>query len=180
MRADLIRQYGAWDEDFFLYHEDLEWSFRLRVLGYRSVMVSDSVFYHKYQFSRSITKYYWMERNRYGIMLMFFKIPTLLLLLPTGLILEAGLVFFAFKNQWWIERKRVYAYWLNRSNWKLWLKKRRYIQRVRQIRDRDILALASPGIYFQETKMETPLLKYVGNPLMTLYYWVVVKGLIWW
>lgn len=179
-RADLIRQHGAWDEDFFLYHEDLEWSFRLRVLGYRSVMVSDSIFFHKYQFSRSITKYYWMERNRYGTMLMFFKIPTLLLLLPMGLILEAGLIFFAFRNHWWIERKRVYAYWLNRNNWRLWLKKRQYIQRVRQIRDRDILALASSGIYFQEAKLQTSLLKYVGNPLMTLYYWIVVKGLIWW
>lgn len=180
MRADLMKQYGLWDEDYFLYHEDLEWSMRLRLLGYRAVMVRDSVFYHKYQFSRSITKYYWMERNRYGFMMTYFRLPTLLLLLPMWLILEGGLILFSFKNGWWPERLKVYKYWFNLSHLKLWLKKRRHIQTIRRYSDRSLLRNAAAGIYFQDTKMESPLLKYVGNPLMTLYFNLVVKGLIWW
>ncbi|KKQ27283.1 MAG: hypothetical protein US42_C0011G0021 [Candidatus Magasanikbacteria bacterium GW2011_GWC2_37_14] len=180
MRVNLLKQYGLWDHDFFLYHEDLEYSFRLKILGFKSVLVKDSVFYHKYQFSRSIEKFYWMERNRYGTMLMFFRWPTLLLLLPMAIILEFGLWLFAFKGGWWKERVKVYQYWLKTSSWQLWLGKRKNIQSLRKVSDRDLLKTAVSGIYFQEKSMENPLLKYLGNPLMTLYYWVVVKGLIWW
>jgi len=180
MRADLMKQYGMWDNDFFLYHEDLEWSFRLRAVGYKIVLVRDSVFYHMYQFSRSITKFYWMERNRYGTMLMFFRWPTLLLLLPMGVILELGLWLFAIKGGWAKERMRVYAYWLKWSNWKLWLHKRKNIQSMRKVSDRFLMSFASTGVYFQEKSMENPVLKYIGNPVMKVYYYIIVKGLIWW
>ncbi len=179
-RADLIRAHGAWDADFFLYHEDLEWSFRFRVLGYKIVLVRDSVFYHKYQFNRSITKFYWMERNRYGTMLMFFRLKTLLLLLPMAMILEIGLWLFAIRGGWWRERLKIYRYWIDLAHWRLWLGKRRKIQGMRNVSDRFLLSYAVPEIQFQEKSMENPLLLYVGNPLMKLYYFIVVKGLIWW
>ena len=43
MRADLLKANGLWDNDFFLYHEDLEYSFRLRAVGYKIVLARDSV-----------------------------------------------------------------------------------------------------------------------------------------
>lgn len=178
--TDLIRKYGAWDNDFFLYHEDLEWSMRLRMAGYKAVLVRDSVFYHKYQFARSITKFYWMERNRYGVMLMFFRLPTLILLLPMALVLEVGLLLFAVKGGWFGERMKVYRYWLQVEHWKLWLGKRKKTQALRVVSDRYLLRYSVPGIYFQDKSTENPLLVYVGNPLMKLYYWIVVKGLIRW
>ena len=173
MRVDLLKEYGLWDEDFFLYHEDLEYSFRLRVAGYSTVLVKNSIFYHKYRFSRSITKFYWMERNRYGLMLMFFRWPTLLLLLPMALVLEAGLWLFAIKGGWAKERVKVYSYWLKPKSWKLWLKKRKNIQKIKKIKDKDLLKLAVPGVHFQEESMENPILRYVGNPVMTVYYWIM-------
>lgn len=179
MRCDLLKQYGLWDEDFFMYHEDLEYSFRLKSAGYRAVLVKDSIFYHKYQFSRSIQKFYWMERNRYGVMLVFFRWPTLLLLLPMALILEIGLWLFALKGGWWKERVKVYKYWLNSKNWKLWLKKRKYVQDIRKISDRALLKNSVSGIYFQEKSMENPVLKYIGNPVMAIYYYFI-KLIIWW
>ncbi len=178
--TDLIRKYGAWDEDFFLYHEDLEWSFRLRAAGYNVLVAKDSIFYHKYQFARSITKFYWMERNRHGVMLMFFKWPTLLILLPMALVLEVGLWIFAWKNKYADKRAEVYKYWLKASNWKLWLKKRKKIQSWRIVNDRTLLSYTVPDIVFQEEVMRNPLLTYIGNPVMKIYYWIVVKGLIWW
>jgi GT2 family glycosyltransferase len=179
MRVDLLKEYGLWDEDFFLYHEDLEYSFRLRAAGYRSVLVKDSIFYHKYQFGRSIQKFYWMERNRYGVMLMFFRLPTLLLFLPIALALEIGLWLFAFIGGWWKERVKVYKYWLKSSSWKLWLEKRKNIFKIRKISDRDLLKTAVAGIYFQEKSMENPLLKYIGNPIMKLYF-LIIKFFIRW
>ncbi|MEK7084734.1 MAG: glycosyltransferase family 2 protein, partial [Patescibacteria group bacterium] len=49
-RTDLFQKHGGWDDDFFMYHEDVELSLRMRLLGYRVVMVPSSLFYHKYQF----------------------------------------------------------------------------------------------------------------------------------
>jgi GT2 family glycosyltransferase len=178
--AEMIRNFGAWDEDFFLYHEDMEWSLRLRAAGYRIIMASESVFYHKYQFARSIEKFYWMERNRYGVMLMFFRIPTLLLLLPIMLGLEIGLWIFSFINKYADKRVAVYKYWLRADHWKLWLKKRRRIQKIRTVSDRYLMSYAVSGIYFQDASVDNPLVNYIANPVMAMYYWLVVKGLIWW
>ena len=180
LRADLLRQYGPLDEDFFMYHEDLEYAFRIRMAGFRTVLVRDSQFYHKYQFGRSVQKFYWMERNRFGVLLMFFRLPTLILLAPMLILLEIGLWFFAFRGGWWRKRLAVYEYWMETDHWKLWLKKRQRIQRTRRISDRMLLSTASPTIQFQEAALENPILTYIGNPLMFVYYWVIVRGLVWW
>jgi GT2 family glycosyltransferase len=180
LRADLLKRFGLWDKDFFLYHEDMEYSLRLRMAGYRAVLVTASRFFHKYNFNKSMEKFYWMERNRFGVLLMFFRIPTLILLAPMLCFLEIGLWIFAVRGGWWKERLKVYAYWADPAHWRLWLGKRRAIQNIRKIRDRDILATASPTIQFQEAAMENPALAYLGNPLMTVYYWVIVRGLVWW
>lgn len=180
VRVDLIKQYGMWDHDFFLYHEDLEWSFRLRMAGYRIVLVRDSVFYHKYQFARSITKFYWMERNRYGVMLMFFRWPTLLLLFPIALAVEIGLWGFALKGGWLKERVKVYAYWMKPVHWKLWLKKRKRIQEIRTRTDRYLLSHAATGIDFQDASTQNMFVTHLANPVLKVYYFLIVKGLIWW
>ncbi len=180
MRVDLLKQFGLWDGDFFMYHEDLEYSLRLRMAGYRVVLVRDSVFYHKYQFARSITKFYWMERNRYGVMLMFFRWPTLLLLLPIGIPLEIGLWLFAWRGGWMEEKIKVYRYWMDIDHWKLWLGKRRQTQAIRKVTDRTLLKNAASGIYFQDQQVQNPLVTHLANPVMNVYYWLIVKGLIWW
>ncbi len=180
VRASVIEEFGSWDNDFFLYHEDLEWSFRLRMAGYNIKLIRDSIFYHKYQFSRSIEKFYWMERNRYGVMLMFFRLPTLILLFPMFLVMELGLWLFSIKGGWFNKRVEVWKYWMKSKNWKLWLGKRKKIQKMRKVSDRFLLSFTVPEIKFQESSMENPILVYIGNPLMKLYYMIVVKGLIWW
>src|SRR3989344_2778514 len=116
MRAKLLKEYGSWDKDFFLYHEDVEYSLRMKALGYKVVIIRDAIFYHKYQFSRNKFKFYYMERNRYAVMLMYFKWPTLLTLLPMALIMEIGLIFFSIISGWFAVRVNVYKYWLSLKN----------------------------------------------------------------
>jgi len=180
MRTDLIKEYGFWDEDYFMYHEDTDYSLRMKMIGKRVVMVQDSEFFHKYQFAKSIQKYYWIERNRYTLLFLFYKWPTLLILLPMLLVLEVGLFLFSVKGGWAKEKMKVYAYWLKPENWKMWLKKRKEIQKTRIISDRQLLAGSVTGIYFQEKSVESPLLLYIGNPIMRLYYLVVVRLFVWW
>ncbi len=179
MRVDLLKQYGLWDSDFFLYHEDLEYSLRLRSLGYKIVLVSNSVFYHKYSFSRNKEKFYYIERNRFGVVLMYFKWATLLLLFPIAIILELGLVFFAIKNGWFKEKLKAYKYWMNFKNVSLWMSKRKRIQAARKVADKILLDRAVSTVVFDEKSISNPLLKYIGNPIMAVYWWVV-KRLIFW
>lgn len=179
MRAALLKEHGLWDEDFFLYHEDLEYSYRLKSRGYKIVAVKNSILYHKYQFGRSIAKFFWMERNRYGVLLMFYKWPTLILILPMMLVMELGLLLFAIKNNSMGERIKVYRYWFSVKNWSLWLEKRRRIQEKRTIGDRALTHGMATEILFQEEEMRNHLLLYVGNPLMTLY-WKLIRLVLWW
>lgn len=179
VRTELIKKYGGWNEIFWMYHEDIEWSFRLRSLGYSISMVKDSLFFHKYQFSRSIQKFYWMERNRFGLMLMYFKVPTLLLMLPMAIVLELGLWVFAFRNKTWKVRLQVYVYWLHPLHWFRWLKQRRKIQKERIVGDDVLLSYSVGGIHFQEKSMEHPLLLYVGNPIMSLYF-KAIRSIVRW
>ncbi len=179
MRAELLKEYGLWDKDFFLYHEDVEYSLRMKALGYKVVIIRDAIFYHKYQFSRNKDKFYYMERNRYGVVLMYFKLPTILVLLPMALIMELGLIFFSIISGWFKVRMNVYKYWLNPKNLKLWLAKRKYIQSIRKVADREILKLAADKVIFDEKDINNPLLKYVANPLMVVY-WFIVKRIIFW
>ncbi|OGH92486.1 MAG: hypothetical protein A2534_04100 [Candidatus Magasanikbacteria bacterium RIFOXYD2_FULL_39_9] len=179
MRAKLLKEYGLWDKDFFLYHEDLEYSLRMRAVGYNVIIVRDAVFYHKYQFSRNQDKFYYMERNRYGVMLMYFKWPTLFVLLPMAIIMEFGLIFFSIISGWFKVRINIYKYWLTPKNWQLWLAKRKNIQSIRMVTDKQILSMAVDKVIFEEKDINNPLLKYIANPLMTAY-WFIAKRIIFW
>ena len=179
MRADLLRQYGLWDHDFFLYHEDIEYCFRLKIAGYKIMVARDSVFYHKYAFSRNQEKFYYIERNRLGVMLMFFHWATLILLSPMGIILEFGLLLFALKQGWIKEKLKSYVYWLKPSSWGLWLKKRAYVQSIRKVKDQEMMKTFVGAVIFNEQSIKNPILDYVANPLMSLYWRIVKKIILW-
>lgn len=179
MRVDLLRQFGLWDEDFVLYHEDIEYSLRLRAAGYKILVANNSIFYHKYSFGRNREKFYYIERNRFGLMLMFFKWPTLLLMLPMAVVFELGLLLYSWRKGWLKEKWRVYEYWSTISNWKLWTQKRRRVQKIRRVRDRELLRLASGRIKFENKGVGNWLLSGIGNPLMSIYWWII-KRIIWW
>lgn len=179
LRAPLLRLHGALDEPFFLYHEDVSYGLRLLSLGYRSVVVREAIFYHKYQFGRGREKFFYIERNRLGTMLIYFKPLTLLLLLPMGLLLEMGLLGFAFKEGWLKDKLRAYGYWLRPRNWRAWLDIRRRVQQTRKRPDRELLAVAVSEVHFQEKRIDNVVLRRFGNPLMSAYF-SLIKPLIRW
>jgi len=174
-----VQEYGVWDNDFFLYHEDTDFSLRARIYGYRVVLARESLANHQYEFKKSISKYYWMERNRFAILLMYYRWPTLLLFLPGLIAVELGTLLISFKTGWWKEKVKVYRYWLNPTNWKIWLKKRKKIQLKRKINDRKLLQHTTGKILFQEEAVESPILKYLANPVLSVYCWVVKKIVFW-
>lgn len=139
LRAELLQKYGFLKENFFLYHEDTEYSLRLKMFGYKTALAGKAIFYHQYDFGRSINKLFWMERNRRAIKLIFYKLPTLVLLLPLEIIYNFGLVIASARGKWLGELLKVYRYWINPKNWKEWLKIRKETQKTRTISDAELL-----------------------------------------
>ncbi|MEK9156836.1 MAG: glycosyltransferase family 2 protein [Patescibacteria group bacterium] len=180
LRADLLKEYGLWDEDFWMYHEDLEYSMRLKMHGYSVVCVYASVIGHKYEFSRSITKFQFMERNRYAVLLMFYKIPTLILLLPALVGVECAMLFFAWKGGWFQQKMLAYKAWFSPAFLKIWLTKRKKLQSTRTINDRTLLSQSTVGeILFQEASTSSPVVKYFANPILSLYRRIVLLIIRW-
>jgi len=143
------------------------------------VLARDSVMYHQYEFKRSVSKYYWMERNRFAILLLYYRSVTWLLILPAFIVVEIGTAPIAMMKGWWRERLKSYGYWVRLQNLKLWFKKRHAIQAVRTVGDRALLSFATGRILFQEAEVNPPVLRYVANPVLAVYLWVVKKIVFW-
>lgn len=176
-RVDALKKVGLLNETLFAYHEDVELSLRLWLVGYRVVLAPSSIVYHKYEFSRSIKKYYWMERNRWIVFLTTLRLRTILLILPMQIVMEMGLTFFAFRSGWWREKFRVIGWFFNVRHLYGLLKMRHQIQKMRIMPDRELAKHFATSISYQE--IDNPLLRYVGNPLMKLY-WSIIRPIIRW
>jgi len=173
---EALEKVGLFDEEFWMYNEDQDLGWRLWLAGYRCVLAPDAIVYHKYEFSRSIKKYYFLDRNRIIAMLKNYRLATLVLIFPAFVLMEVGLIFFAFKNGWFYEKIKVYNYFLNLANWRKIMAERKKVQESRTVCDRKIIKMFSGRIWYQEIG-ETRLK--VANVIFNAY-WKIVRVLIRW
>ena len=174
-RASVLREVGLLDPFLFLYHEDLELGWRIRLAGYKNVLAPDSIAYHDYEFKRSIQKFYWMERNRIIVHASHLRLWTLLLLAPFMLAVECGLVLFAIKGGWIREKFLVYINLLSPRSWMYVARKRRESRLLRRVSDREIVRLWTGRIEHQETS--SPVVDRLINPVLA-GLWFFLKQLI--
>jgi len=113
IKKEVIDRIGYYDEDYYMYHDDIEMSWRTRLLGYKIVLAPKSVVYHKYDFSRSVKMLYYMERNRYLTIFHYYRMPTILISLPALLVMELGMILYSLKNGWFREKIKVDLYFLD-------------------------------------------------------------------
>lgn len=178
MRIDLLKKYGLWCEDFFMYHEDTEYSLRLKVRGYRTVAVRDAVFYHEYKFSKNVQKFFWIERNRYVLKYLFYRWPTIILMLPLEVLYNLGLLAVSIKNGWLKELVKVYGYWLQPKNWKTWKEMRQKNLKERLLSDRTLISWSKRTVEMADMVIPRPI-KLVADAVFTIYYFLL-KILVWW
>ena len=86
----MLKEVGLFDEEMWMYNEDQDLGWRVWLAGYKCVLAWDAVIYHKYEFSRSISKYYWMDRNRNLSIFKNYHFLTLILIFPAWLAMEAN------------------------------------------------------------------------------------------
>ena len=74
-KKEMLDEIGLFDEDFFLYLDDVDIGLRARMNGWKCIYVSDAMVYHKYSASSdpySPLKAYFVERNRIWIVIKYF------------------------------------------------------------------------------------------------------------
>ncbi|MDO9399788.1 MAG: glycosyltransferase family 2 protein [bacterium] len=174
--ADIFKKVGLFDEEFWMYNEDQDLGWRIWLAGFKCVLASEAVAFHKYEFSRSIKKYYWMDRNRIIVILKNYHLVSLILIFPAFVVMEIGLIFFAIKSGWIKEKILVYKYFFNFKNWRYILNSRKQSQNLRKVKDKNIIKLFSGKIWYQE--IEDSTLK-IANVIFS-FYWKIVKRIIVW
>ncbi len=175
-KAEVLKKVGLFDEEFWMYNEDQDLGWRIWLAGFKCILAPEAVVYHKYEFSRSIKKYYWMDRNRILSILKNYHLATLILIFPAFLVMEIGLIFFALSGGWFKEKIQIYKYFLSLKNWQYIIKARQQTQKLRLIKDRDIIKLFSGRIWYQEiggTRLRA------ANVIFGAY-WKIIKFLICW
>lgn len=175
-KAEVIKKIGYFDEEFWMYAEDQDIGWRIRLAGFRCVLSPTAIVYHKYEFSRSISRYYWMDRNRLIVILKNYHLLTLILIFPALLIMEFGLLLFALKGGLLAEKFRMYKYFLKIKNWKYIARSRQQTQKFRTIKDREIAKMIVGKIWYQE--VDDWKLRAI-NPVFDLYWKILKKIIIW-
>lgn len=175
IKMSALEKIGLFSDDFFMYHEDADLGWRLRLAGYKILLDPKSVVYHKYNFGKASYKYLYMERNRLLVFFKNYKVPTILLLLPPLLAMELGIIFFAWKNGWLKEKFQGYS-WLITNSGRI-ISDHKKVASWRCAKDREILRLFTASIKFEE--VNNPLLLRVVNPLMEIYFWIIKKIIFW-
>lgn len=139
LRRETWERLGGLWEEYFAYHEDVDLSWRCWQLGLRCVMVPTAVAVHRYEFSRTPTKNYLLERNRLLFLLTTFERRTLLVLAPALLLVEVGMLVLALQ-QGWAQQKLQGLGWLVRHR-RMIAGRRREVQAARVVGDEVLVRL---------------------------------------
>lgn len=173
----VIDKIGAYDEEYYMYHDDLEMSWRAKLAGYKIILAPKSKIYHKYEFARSVRMLYYMERNRFLAIYSYYRYPTLILISPALIFMELGMWFYALIKGWLKTKISVEFYFMKGSTWRHIFKVRKQVKKLRQVKDRDLLKSFVGKVEFQE--IENPLLKYIANPIINIYLKIIRNLIVW-
>jgi GT2 family glycosyltransferase len=91
---------GGFAEEYFMYHEDVDLSLRLRLAGERLGVEPAAVVDHDYEFAKGPAKWRRLERNRWATILRCYPGPLLAMLAPALLATEIALLAAAAAGGW--------------------------------------------------------------------------------
>lgn len=138
------REVGGFPAEFFLYHEDVDLSVRIRAAGHAVGIEPAAVVAHDYEFGANAEKWFWLERNRLAFLVRNYPGPLLVLLAPALVATELALLAVSATGGWGREKLRAnlaFLRWLPRL-----LRERRALQRQRVVSAREFAAVLTPDL----------------------------------
>ncbi|HLC38590.1 MAG TPA: glycosyltransferase family 2 protein [Patescibacteria group bacterium] len=138
IRRKLWQKLGGFDQDYFMYLEDVDLGWRTRLLGYKIIFAPKSIIYHKYHFSKGDYKYFYLEKNRLATLFKNYSSVSLLIFSPAIILSEfILLLYFIPKGKLKIKLRGLAAFFASLP--KIW-QKRKKIQKTRKISDQKIFS----------------------------------------
>lgn len=173
IRMDAWRRVGGFPPEFFMYHEDVDLSVRLRMAGGTVGIEPTAVVAHDYDFSASADKWRWLERNRLAFVVRTYPGSLLALLAPALLATELALLAVAAAGGWGRQKLRAdreFLSWLPRL-----LRERHVLQRQRTITAAEFAAALTPDL---DSELISPLVRSWPARLLLRGYWRLVRLLL--
>lgn len=173
IRARTFWGLGGFTEELFMYHEDLELSWRAHLEGLRVVVTPRADVYHEYDYGRHARKYFFLERNRLVFVLSAYSGRLLLALAPVLASAELGLFLVALRGGWFRSKLAAWAWCGRNVSWLV--AHRRETQRLRRVPDRELAGFLTP--VFDPAMIEVPAAFRALNPLLAAYWRVARRAL---
>jgi GT2 family glycosyltransferase len=167
------RQVGGFPAEFFMYHEDVDISVRLRSAGHAVGIEPAAVVAHDYEFAASADKWRWLERNRLAFLVRTYPGALLALLAPALLATEFALLLVSISGGWGRQKLRAnfeFLRWLPRL-----LRERRQVQQQRTISAGEFAAWLTPDL---DSDLISPLVRAWPAHLALRGYWRFVRLLL--
>lgn len=164
IRRAAYEQIGGFTEEYFLYHEDVDLSWRMRLAGWDVVFQPAAHVEHDYAFDKGPEKWFWLERNRLRTVLACYSGRALLILAPLLLATEVAVTVRARRDGWSGQKRRAVAeVWRERSALRA---RRRRVQGTRRASDGTLLVLMVAG--FDAAAVDAPAVRRL-TPLLSVY-----------
>jgi GT2 family glycosyltransferase len=167
------RRVGGFPAEFFLYHEDVDLSVRLRAEGHAVGIEPTAVVAHDYEFGANAEKWFWLERNRLAFLVRTYPGALLALLAPALLMTEVALLAVAATGGWGRQKLRAnlaFLRWLPRL-----LRERRQIQGRGTVSAAEFASWLTPDL---DSDLISPLARSLPARLLLRGYWRLVRLLL--
>lgn len=140
VRKDLLEAMGGWYAGGFLYHEDVELSWTLRLMGYSIAYIPTPPVAHHYSLTMSPEKLYLLERNRWEMLLANTRWTTRLVLSPFLLWTELMMWAYCASRGRSMLRAKMRSYTSIGARRSTVAKRRVTIGRLRRVSDWEVLS----------------------------------------
>jgi GT2 family glycosyltransferase len=187
VRRSALIDIGSFDEDYFFYFEDLEFSYRWRARGHKILCEPRAIAFHDRGQGTSGLSFrgteaypprraYFVLRHRWLTILLHYQVRTIWLLLPALFLYDLAALAECIRRGW-ISQWITASSWIVRNLHRIRVRRNR-LQAHRQVPDRDILS--GGPLPFAPGFVRNNGMRYFVQLLDAVldHYWRLVQGLL--